>query len=552
MADDPTARSERGALDSETGDSPDRGAMAGSPVPEPARASIAARGPAVDVVIPPRRLHPAWTFIHLVRSIRGFLLPLIIVFFTGGQSDVPFLAIAGAAAVLGLIATAASWWVFRYEVAEGELRVHSGLISRQERSVPLERIQAIDIGESLLQRIFGVVRVKVETAAGGGKGSDVTLEALSRADATDLANRLRLARGRGVEGASPAQLSVETAAEGAVIKRLSTGDLLLAGATSGRVGPALAIVGGAFQFADDIMPERVWGRLSQFTSDVSVQGIVVGLLVIGLIAWLFAITSTVLTFGGFTLRRDGDHLLISAGLLDRRRSTIPLSRIQAITISEGMLRQPFGLAALRIESAGYGADVAESGVLFPLIRFTEIPDLLARATPEMAAPLRLEDPRWQRLPDRARLRYALAPAWRVIPLVIAAVWAAVELPISWWSGLAMLVGLPLAIMYGLLQYGDTGWLVDDQGRLLVRGRTIARWTAIMPRQRIQRRSMTRSPFQRRAGLATFHAAVASGGTGGRVIARHLDESQADHLLTALGSVSSPKTRVDPIREPLAV
>lgn len=552
MADDPTTRPERGTLDSEGEDWSGTGAMAGTPVPEAARASTAARGPAVDVVVPPRRLHPAWIFIHLVRSIRGFLLPLIIIFFTGGQSDVPFLAIAGAAAVLGLVMTAASWWVFRYEVAEGELRVHSGLISRQERSVPLERIQAIDIDESLLQRIFGVVRVKVETAAGGGKGSDVTLEALSRADATDLANRLRLARGRGVEDAPSTQLPIETAAEGTVIKRLSTGDLLLAGATSGRVGPALAIVGGAFQFADDIMPERAWGWLSQFTIGVSVQGAVVGLLVIGGIAWLLAIASTVLTFGGFTLRRDGDHLLISAGLLDRRRSSIPLSRIQAITISEGMLRQPFGLAALRIESAGYGADAAESGVLFPLIRFTEIPDLLARAAPDMAAPLGTEDRRWQRPPDRARLRYALAPTWRVIPVVIAAVWAAAELPISWWWGLTMLVGLPLAIMYGLLQYGDTGWLIDDQGRLLVRGRTIARWTAIMPRRRIQRRSMTRSPFQRRAGLATFHAAVASGGTGGTAIARHLDESQADYLLTALGPASPPKMGVDPIREPLTV
>jgi putative membrane protein len=498
--------------------------------------------PANGMVLPPQRLHPAWIFIHLVRSIRGFLVPLIFVFFTGGRNDLPFLAIAGASAVVGLAATTASWWVFRYEVAEGKLRVHSGLISRQERSVPLERIQSIDIGENLLQRLFGVVRVKVETAAGGGKGSDVTLEAMTRHDAVDLANRLRAVNRMESEDAPGPGSAIEVGSSGTLIKELSVGELLVAGATSGRIGPALAIVGGVFQFADELMPDQAWSWVSRFSMDVSVQGVVVGLAVIAVIAWVFAIASTVLTFGGFSLRRDGDHLLISTGLLDRRRSSIPLSRVQAITISEGMLRQPFGLASLRIESAGYGANAAESGVLFPLIRLAEVSDVLARAVPEMAAAIDVQDAAWHRPPGRALTRYIFPPVWRLVPITIAAVWIAVEVAIPWWWGLGVLLATPLMVLYGYLQYRDSGWLIDSEDRLIVRGRTIARWMAIMPRRRLQRRSMTRNPFQRRAALATFHAAVASGGSGGRVVARHLDESQAGDLLVALGPVQSLYTR----------
>jgi putative membrane protein len=62
----------------------------------------------------------------------------------------------------------------------------------------------------------------------------------------------------------------------------------------------------------------------------------------------------VLAHAGFTLSREGDFLYVKRGLLERREATIPLARIQAVRISEGVLRQPFGLASLRVESAGYG------------------------------------------------------------------------------------------------------------------------------------------------------------------------------------------------------
>lgn len=509
--------------------------------PDPKSESESSRSQLVHTAtLPPSRLHPAWIFIHLVSSIRGFLVPLAFVFFSGSRGDLPFLAIAGGAAVIGLATTTASWWVFRYEVSEGELRVHSGLISRQERSVPLERIQAIDIGESLLQRLFGVVRIKVETAAGGSKGSDVTLEAMDRQSATELAARLRTGR-QAQTGEQAPGIPVDIEAEGetgTLIRTLGPRQLLVAGATSGRIGPALAIVGATFQLGDDIIPARTWDWLSRFAMDASLQRVLFGAFIVGVVAWALAIASTVLTFANFSLRREGDHLLISAGLLDRRRTTIPLSRVQAVTISEGMLRQPFGLSSVRIESAGYGGQATESGMLFPLIHVSEIPDFLATAMPEIATPVVTSGAGWQHPPPRARQRYILAQSWQALGFTIVALAVAVPLPIPWWWGFGMLLTVPFFALYGLLEYHDTGWVVDTEHRLIGRGRAIARWTTIMPRRRIQRRSVQRNPFQRRVALGTFHAAVASGGTGGAIAIRHLDDNQADDLLAILGSGSS--------------
>ena len=544
---DGAPRSEPDLADALSGDAPrqSRADIVSSPRdgvpldPEPVRSSAApAPPPPAGPHLSPRRQHPSWIVLQLVRSVRGFLVPLIVVLVSGrGGGDSPFLTIAGVGAALGLLTTAARWWSFRYEVISGELRVYSGVVSKQERSVPLERVQAVDTGESPLQRLFGVVRVKVETAAGGAGGSDVTFESLTRAEAGRLTGLLRPVRERaGMTGeeAADAISDIRVGPAGTVVRALSTRELLVAGATSGRIGPALAIVGGGLQLVDDVLPDDVYERFSGVAMDLSPRGILIGGLAVGLLSWLFAIVTTVLTFGGFTLRRDGDNLLTTAGLLDRRQATIPLRRIQALTMTEGLLRQPFGLVALRVESAGYGTDAPETGILFPLLRRDQVEDLLRQVVPEMAVPLEGIERRLNRLPDRSRRRYALAPLWGFVTLTAFAVVAAAAVPFAaWWNGLFVLALIPGGIGLGLWRFADSGWSLDERGLLVVRGRGIARRTSVLPARRIQRRFLDQGPLQRRADLATFRAAVASGGSGGTVGIEHLDVHAGDALLAAL-------------------
>ena len=145
--------------------------------------------------LPPRRQHPAWIFLSAIRQLRGLALPFVVLFFSGGRRDEEWvLVVGGALTLIGVVGRTVAWWQFRYEVRGGELRVHSGLVQRQERFVPLERIQAVDVSETPLQRLLGVVGVRVETAAAAGGAADVRLDAVSRAEAERLRQRLALAR----------------------------------------------------------------------------------------------------------------------------------------------------------------------------------------------------------------------------------------------------------------------------------------------------------------------------------------------------------------------
>jgi putative membrane protein len=476
-----------------------------------------------------RHLHPSYIFIGAVSTLRALALPILIALVSGGGflAATSYLFILGIA-LLGVIHRAIDWWRFTYEVTPRELRVESGVISRRERTIPLDRIQSVDINESLLQRLFGVVRVRIESAASGGKGSDVNLAAVSRQDAAALRAELTaVTHGQ----AATASASPASAPEPDLILRLSPTRLLLTGATSGRVGPALGVIAAAFQLLQDVASNDLWTRAERVGENASLNGVVVLIFLLAIGAWVLAIGSTILTYAGFELRRAGDRLQISYGLLERRRSTIPLARVQAVTISEGLLRQPFGLASVRIESAGYGKDAAASGVLAPLIRRDEIAGLLDRACPEYTVDLSVLP--LARLPQRARRRYFGGPVFAVLALTGMMVIAAGLLSgIGWRWGLWGLALGPIIVIWGLLRFHDAGWLLDDE-KLVVRERRLDRMTTVTERRRLQHRSVHQNRLQQRADLATFGAAVASGGQGGVVSIAQLDQAVAFDLLFRL-------------------
>ena len=96
-----------------------------------------------------------------------------------------------------------------------------------------------------------------------------------------------------------------------------------------------------------------------------------------------------------------------------------------------------------------------------------------------------------------------------------------------------LVLAPIAAINGWLRFRDAGWAIDGAGRLVLRTGGYSRTTTIAPRGRIQRRWVDQSPLQRRVALASFGAAIASGGAGGRLRFEHLDVETAFALLDYL-------------------
>ncbi|HTE60187.1 MAG TPA: PH domain-containing protein [Solirubrobacteraceae bacterium] len=477
---------------------------------EPARSSP-------DTGIAPRRLHPAGIAVLGVASLRGLALPLGIAFATtvfgggGGQPIARAVVYAVIGAVIAVIAGYVRWRTTTWSVGDGTIRLRTGVLSEKETDIPLGRVQAIDTVHGPLQRLFGVRGVQVQTA-GGGKEGEITLPAVGPADVELIRAALR-------RRAAPA---AATAGRAPLAERRLGGRRLLVGAlTAGQVGVLLPLLAALPQLG-----EQLWGNDIEsagreglrFVPDSMPEWIVAGVGLL-LVAWLLSTAAAVLAFAGFTIARDEDRLRVRRGLLARREATVPVARVQAVRVVEGLLRRPFGLATVHVEVAGYAKEAAAAQTLFPLLRRSEVEPFLAELLPELADGI----DRLDGAPRRALRRYLLPPTALAVALGGAAC-LAVPAAAPW----PLLAALPAAAL-GAARWRAAGWRIEDR-RLAIRFRRLARTTVLAPTARLQEHGVRQTVLQRRARLADVDVRVGAGTHG---LVRHLDARVAGRVFDAL-------------------
>ncbi len=467
----------------------------------------------------PRRLHPLTLVFEAIRVARHLVLPAI-AGAAGAANDGVARTLAvglGILAVPAIAAAIARYVSFRYRLTDDDLILDSGVLARRHRIIPLARIQNVDVRQQPLERIFGVASLHIETA--GGKKTEGVISVLGRADADALRARLLASRDAAAGAATP----VETLA------RLSTRELIVAGATANEIGVVAAALAGLMQFVEDrlveYLPEAIDpAALPALPPALAIAAFVVaGAIAVLLVGWILSIVGSVVGYHGFTLERVGGELRKRYGLLARREGSVPLRRVQAVRIEESLLRRPFELAAVRIETAGATVPGQQRNpeAFVPLASREGAAQLVARLLdgfdPGCVALLPVH--------PRARRRIFVRLA---VPIVLV---AATLGPLHHPGWLTLLVLLAPAYALAGNAYANRRYAVVDD-YVVARDALLGRTTWVIPRRKIQTVHVASSPFQRRHGLATLVVDTASGPRGAAYI-KDLPEDVAFDLAQRL-------------------
>ena len=110
--------------------------------------------------------------------------------------------------------------------------------------------------------------------------------------------------------------------------------------------------------------------------------IVVALLLVGLAALDPRVGRS--RSAGSRSSREEDRIRIRRGLISRNEATVPVGRVRAVRVVEGLLRRPFGLCALTVEVTGYADEASAARTLFPLVRVSDVRAFLDEFLPELA------------------------------------------------------------------------------------------------------------------------------------------------------------------------
>lgn len=438
----------------------------------------------------PKRMHPVAAISGLIAALKEFLVPLVLIYFFGrGESQYDWMF--GLILILPFAASIGRWMRFTYHIEGTTLKVNEGLFVRKKVTVPKNRVQSVDITAGVIQRIFGLVSVKVQTA--GNDQAAVDLTAVTIDDAREIMETLR---GETVaEALDDTSIANEPPPE---VYGITMKQLLAAGATSGQIGVILSIVFTlASQFDDMIDFDQIIETFDKWTPFLSNSTFtLIFTAIVG--TWLLAILGTIATYYNFSLVRKERELVVRYGLLKTKQVSIPYNRVQAVRFSEGILRQPFGYGALYVESAGQGDERQSSScIIAPYIRADEVDKVLTEILPDLTFEVQvLEHP-----PERSQWRYVLR---LVRPAVLVAGLASWLIPFGWVS----LLLLPLSVVLGMAQYRTAGFRIDGD-KLLIRTRSIGRTTAVIKRSRVQAAEFKWNPLMHRRDLWSYNVTLAS-------------------------------------------
>ena len=367
---------------------------------------------------------------------------------------------AGLLAVIPIVAAAIAamiglqwltWLRFTYTIGTDDIRVEQGILGREARSVPYERIQDVSLEQKLLPRLFGLAEVKFETGSGGS--DEIVLAYVSAEEAERLRRLVRERRESAAlpDTADPAGQDHENEA-GQVLFAMNDGRVLTFGMFEFSLVIFAVLLGAAQQF-DFLLPFDIWewenwgaifaGQrewIEHSGRTVQALAVIGGLL--GVIA-LGSVTGIVRTFAreyGFVLERTTRGFRRRRGLFNRSDVTLPVHRVQAARVGTRLIRRCFGWYSLKFDSLARDSAGSSSHAVAPFAQLQEIRPLLRAAGIELPA----DDLAWRRpMPD----------PWIVDAIVLVGIVLAVGAGVSFFQ--ETLLPFALALIAAVLSFVPT-------------------------------------------------------------------------------------------------
>ncbi len=445
---------------------------------------------------------------------------------------------ASLAAVGVVVAGVLRYLFFRFRIDEKSVVIRDGVFKKTQLDVEFDRIQAVNTEQNILYRPFELVNVMLDTA--GSSGQEGVLPGVPTDLARDLEQRVatRSAARRAERSQNP-NIEDEHAApeERRSLLRYEWSDLILVGLTSNRALVFLAVLApfservfealGA-RIVDEAVPEAVVETLGSGLLLLAAGVLLIVVVIAGLLA-LISILGAIFRYYGYELNVGERRLRATGGLLTRHEHSIRHAKIQTLVAKESPIQRMFGVLQFNARQAASGAESSKKSFLVPLLRSADLSALTRESVGDEYPDLDLE-PRsgeFERVHPyfiRASiLRHGLLPATVVtIAMIILPGFsnAALLLPFAW---------LPVSALIAWRRYRCLGVRIGSTGLTLRTGLLGYRTIAHLYRK-VQRVTVSQSPFQRRRGLATLRLHLAGGAVRIPFVPRENAESLADYIL----------------------
>jgi putative membrane protein len=294
----------------------------------------------------------------LLEFVKALIIPLAL-FLLKAKS------LQGSYVFLALLAIFVSIAVFAYlrylnftfflDADKKEFIINEGVFHKSNLTIQLNKIQQVNINQSLLQQMIGVYSLDIDTA--GSEKKEAKIKAIDHETAIILKQRLL--------SLHPVSAQTETEATAQLdqkpLFRLSNLTILKVGITSNygaSVGLLIGFLFGLFQlFRDfssfmDIEEERYLNAF-QIGSTIVTAGVLLAVAIVTILC--INIVRTFLRYFDFNIVKQSLSLTINSGLLTKKNTLITPNKVQIAVYSQNYFQKKLDLINIKIKQASFGS-----------------------------------------------------------------------------------------------------------------------------------------------------------------------------------------------------
>ena len=463
----------------------------------------------------PQRQDLLGVLVYFVKNGRALVSLLIVLFATAGKFENGTLfLILGVLFITSLVLVISylQYLKFTFHIEDREIIIHHGVLFREKRIIPLERIQSVHLHQNLIQQILGLVGLKIDTAGSGQQ--ELEISALKEKTARAFQEAIQQGPGESEEAVSKSEPK-----EPEGLLALSFSDLIKIGLSENHLRSglfALALVFGYYsqysQYLQDYLADYLRPGIEDVFPQIFRLGMVLvitGVAIFIILSILISLIRTIVRFFNFRVWLQQDIIGLSSGLLRKVEYRIPVAKVQYLVWSGNPLRRLLGFKSILVKQAA----AEESGgrsqqkIEIPSCREEQSRALEAVVFGRQVSPG----------PNQVR---ANAIPYVLISFYIGAGLAAVFITGSWMLGRVffwpVLLLVPTLVFLSY-KYAKSVLIDIQEDVVIIHKGWIFPRRFVLPVYKAQSVSFIQSVFLKRRGLATLGFYTASGWVSARFL-----------------------------------
>jgi uncharacterized membrane protein YdbT with pleckstrin-like domain len=312
----------------------------------------------------PQRQSPIGILVMFADTARHFIRafwPIFVVYIINRDS-VSKLIVFGSFGLLFLLLCIGAifrWRNFTFHLDDDnqEFVIHDGVFNKTKTLIALDKIQQVNITQSLIQRIIGVYGLEIDTA--GSQAEEGKIKAITHHLALALKARLLENGKKRPQVDAPADSQFATERPFMDIGLLS---LIKVGITSNYMKTFWLIFvfivtlydNLRHLFEGDIIDAD---QIDRYVGDrVPANAIAIMFGVIVILILLINLIRTVVRYYGYRISRQSGSLLLSFGLINTKSTIIKPEKVQIVTITRNYFQKKMNILGIRIRQATSGQE----------------------------------------------------------------------------------------------------------------------------------------------------------------------------------------------------